>query len=81
MIFQMKNLKSLMMKLKPRIKKLGWFRRWFFNNTHRITGLKAGPIMLRIRGEYAFIDAYGTIWRVVPSMDPVIPLYIQKVKE
>jgi hypothetical protein len=40
-------------------------------------GLKAGPIMLNMRGEYLYVDPYGSIWRVVPTGQNNIPLSIE----
>jgi len=53
------------------------FRHWFYNQTYKLVGLNCGPVMLNMRGEYLFIDGYGAMWRVTPTMDPHMPLIIQ----
>lgn len=54
--------------------------RWYYDFTYKLIGLKCGPIMFRMRGEYRFIDGYGTIWRVAPTGQPDMPLSISCIE-
>lgn len=54
-------------------------RRWWHNFTYKLIAVKCGPVMAKSRGDFIFIDAYGTTWLLKPSMDRSYPLVIQKV--
>lgn len=46
----------------------------------RLVGIRFGPAMLQIRGEWLYIGPCGKTWRVVPTGDEHSPLMIMLEK-
>jgi hypothetical protein len=55
-----------------------WIRRLLYNNIYNLIGLSCGPIMINVKGEYLFIDGWGTKWLVKPTGYKDMPLTISK---
>lgn len=47
---------------------------------YRLVGIRFGPAMLQIRGEWLYIGPCGGTWRVVPTGDEHSPLMIMREK-
>lgn len=49
--------------LKPEGRLISWLRR----KVYRVVGIRSGPAMLAVRGEWLFIDWDGKVYRLKPS--------------
>jgi hypothetical protein len=45
---------------------------------YRLVGIRSGPAMLQIRGEWLYIAPDGQTFRVRPTYDPDMPLTISR---
>lgn len=59
------------------ITKDNWLKHKIRYWIYKIVGIKYGPAMLQIRGEWLFIDTYGQIWRLSPTYDHDNPILIR----